>query len=175
MGVAHSFALLRLPRIREFQHRTDLGAFQTRKDVHTGDIPFKDPKLEAKRQAEKQKKAEEKGGEEKQRKGKMKSKRIKFDMKEEEDEESGGDEGEEIVNRNKGRKTKRGGEIVGKNRRMKTNRGDEIVAGRQMAKKRPHKSEWDRLQQGQSLLKKFKKGKLDRKQLDEGMDELWSV
>lgn len=51
IGIAHSFGILRIPQMREFNHgKVDLKAFKNRPEITTSTIAFKDPKLEKKRQ-----------------------------------------------------------------------------------------------------------------------------
>jgi hypothetical protein len=71
IGLANSFALLRLPKIRELNGRKDLiEKFQPRLDIKICDLKYKDEKLEKKRiqMEEKNKKKNEKHERRKMRK-----------------------------------------------------------------------------------------------------------
>jgi len=59
VGIANSFGLLRMPKLRELKHRDDLDTFQPREDVSTGTIAFVDTEREEKRQADRQTRKEE--------------------------------------------------------------------------------------------------------------------
>jgi hypothetical protein len=89
-------------------------------DVRTGEIKFKDPKMEAKRQMKIQ------GG----------SKQIK--------EENATDE-------------------------MEVEEEEEEI--KQPKKNKRKLSEWEQLQREEQMIKKFKKGKLSKEQLNDGLDQ----
>jgi ATP-dependent RNA helicase DDX55/SPB4 len=119
-GLANAFGLLRMPRIRELNGRKDLSEFRPRMDVKTGEIKFKDPKMEAKRQMKIQ------GG----------SKQIK--------EENATNE-------------------------MEVEEEEEEI--KQPKKNKRKLSEWEQLQREEHMIKKFKKGKLSKEQLNDGLDQ----
>lgn len=107
-----------MPQIKELHGRKDLRDFQPRMDIQTSQIPFKNAKLEEKRQ---QKMADRKNGQ-----------KYKFAN------EMENEEGEEV---------------------------------NKPTKKRRKVTEWEQLQREEQLIKKFKRGKLSKQELEEKMDE----
>nr|CAD2172246.1 unnamed protein product [Meloidogyne enterolobii] len=168
VGLANSFGLIRFPKIRELAGRQDLIAkFQSRLDIKINEIKYKDDKLEQKRleMEEKNKKRMEKHERRKMRRmaandgeDNRNSKRKMTSMEElnntnNEDEEDEDDQSSVEDNNN--------------NKQSHQNRG-----GKPTSNKRKRKQpEWEQLQKGEKLLKKFKKGKITKTELEEEMDE----
>ncbi|CAK5085252.1 unnamed protein product [Meloidogyne enterolobii] len=178
VGLANSFGLIRFPKIRELAGRQDLIAkFQSRLDIKINEIKYKDDKLEMKRleMEEKNKKRMEKherrkmrrmaandgGGQTKQQKFKS-GKMIKGKMTSMEELNNTNNEDEEDEDDQSS---------VEDNNNNKQNGGGKS-SGKPTSNKRKRKQpEWEQLQKGEKLLKKFKKGKITKTELEEEMDE----
>nr|CAD2189101.1 unnamed protein product [Meloidogyne enterolobii] len=179
VGLANSFGLIRFPKIRELAGRQELTTkFQSRLDIKINEIKYKDDKLEQKRleMEEKNKKRMEKherrkmrrmaandgGGQQKQQKFKS-GKMIKGKMTSmeelnntnNEDEEDDEDDQSSVEDNNN-------------NKQSHQNRGGKPTFSNKRKRKQP---EWEQLQKGEKLLKKFKKGKITKTELEEEMDD----
>nr|CAD2130113.1 unnamed protein product [Meloidogyne enterolobii] len=178
VGLANSFGLIRFPKIRELVGRQELiTKFQSRLDIKINEIKYKDDKLEMKRleMEEKNKKRMEKherrkmrrmaandgGGQTKQQKFKS-GKMIKGKMT----------SMEELNNTNNEDEEDDQSSVEDNNNNNKHQNGGGKSSGKPTSNKRKRKQpEWEQLQKGEKLLKKFKKGKITKTELEEEMDE----
>jgi len=110
VGIAHSFGLIRLPRMVELDGLDCLHNFQRRNDIRTSKISYKNEKLEERR---------------------------KFTLE--------------------------GGNM---RQQQQQNPPQENIVDQQTRKRRRGKSDWDELEAENRLIKKFKKGKLNKEQLN---------